>query len=146
MPNKKNKKIKKHLKAKPKKDKRPAHKKINIYSLIIYLFLITAVVFSTFIAVYKHRKALTALNKANEIMMTNTGIVIDSVNIQSFQEAEFILNEKIKAAELPNTIRDVFLYDRKINVKSISEPQEDSIDDAADIQSTPDTNEESPNE
>jgi len=123
------KKIKNKLKIKPHKAKKPAKKKINIYYLIIYLFLLAAVVFSTFIAVYKHRKALTALNKANEIMMTNTGIVIDSVNIQSFQEAEFILNEKIKAAELPNKIRDVFLYDRKINVKAIGEPAEEPAAD-----------------
>lgn len=98
---------------KPPRVKKP----VNWQILAIYIFLTGALILTTAIAVYKHRRAITALNKANEIMMTNTGIIIDSVNIKSFQEAEYILNEKQKTATRPDQIRNMFLYDQMVSIK-----------------------------
>lgn len=107
-------------------------RKIRLWFLLIYLFLATVLAFSTFIAVYKHQKAMTSLNKANEIMMTNTGIVIDSVNIKSFQEAEYILSEKQKTIEIPDTVRNIFMFDTRTHINSsgvTSVVQEDSAEE-----------------
>ena len=107
-------KIKKEALSLTEKDR----KKIKLWFFLIYLFLAAILTFSTFIAIYKHQKAMTSLNKANQIMMTNTGIVIDSVNIKSFQEAELILNEKQKTVKYPDRIRNIFLYDTFTNIKN----------------------------
>jgi hypothetical protein len=82
--------------------------------IIIYSFLLIALASSSFYALYRHNKAMTSLNKANEIMMTNTGIVIDSVDIQSFQQAELILIKKQNNTEKLDKIRNIFLYDKEI--------------------------------
>ena len=61
-------------------------------------------------ALKKFDETSEILNTTSEIMLTKTGIVIDNVDIESFQKAEMIITYKQKAVQLPKPLRNPFLF------------------------------------
>lgn len=62
-------------------------------------------------AFIKFNEAGKTMNKASEVMLTKTGIFIDSVNVDDFQKAERIISRRQIGLVLPMPMRNAFLYD-----------------------------------
>lgn len=81
-----------------------------IWQVLIITTIAATLIGSIVYACNKFNEAGEILNTTSQIMLTETGIVIDNVNIESFQEAEFIINYKQKTKQLPDIVRNIFLF------------------------------------
>lgn len=81
-----------------------------IWEIVVILSLIAMLAGANIYALNKFDEASEVLNTTSEIMLTKTGIVIDSVNIELFQKAELIIAYKQKLLKLPQPLRNIFLF------------------------------------
>lgn len=81
-----------------------------IWEVVIVIILVAMLVSANIYALRKFDQASEVLNTTSEIMLTRTGIVIDNVDIESFQRAEMIITYKQKTVLLPKPLRNPFLF------------------------------------
>jgi len=62
-------------------------------------------------AFIKFNEAGKTMDKAGEVMMNKTGIVIDNVDMDAFAKAKKIITRKQLPVVLPARLRNAFLYD-----------------------------------
>lgn len=81
-----------------------------IWEIVIVVILVAMLTGANIYALKKFDQTSEILNTTSEIMLTRTGIVIDNVDITSFQRAEMIITYKQKTAQLPKPLRNPFLF------------------------------------
>lgn len=81
-----------------------------IWEIVIIVILVSMLIGANIYALKKFDQASEILNTTSEIMLTRTGIVIDNVDIESFQRAELIITYKQKTVQLPKPLRNPFLF------------------------------------
>lgn len=81
-----------------------------IWEVVIITVLVAMLIGANIYALKKFDQTSEVLNTTSEIMLTRTGIVIDNVDIESFQRAEAIITYKQKTVQLPKPLRNPFLF------------------------------------
>lgn len=81
--------------------------KWRMASFALFGVLLASIIGSSY---FIYSKIYQTLNDANSIIILNSGLSINNVNMESYQQALKALKLKEKTSVIPKNIRDIFSY------------------------------------
>lgn len=81
--------------------------KWRLVSLVLFGFLLSGFVGSSY---FIYLNIYRTLDDANNIVILNSSLAVNSVNMESYQQALHALKSKEGLSILPKNIRDIFSY------------------------------------